>query len=80
MTSYSAAVPANTTATLYLPVNQASEKYASINGVSFVKKTTRNNIVVAEYELASGNFTFSITANSVTIKATSEKSPPRRRS
>lgn len=68
MTSYSAIVPANTTATLYLPVNNNIDNFGTANGVTFVKKTTRNNITVAEYRLASGSYEFAISTNAVTVK------------
>jgi len=70
MTSYSAVVPANTTATLYLPVNPTSEKFTAINGAFFVKKTTRNNIIVAQYGLSSGSFIFVIATEGVTVRTT----------
>lgn len=66
MTSYSCVVPANTTATLYLPVSEASESFGETYGASFVGKTTRNNITVARYELSSGSFAFVITEGGVT--------------
>jgi alpha-L-rhamnosidase len=69
ITSFSAVVPANTTATLYLPVNNALAKFKGTKGVTFVKKTTRNNITVAEYELSSGSFNFTINVNGVTVTA-----------
>ncbi len=68
MTSYSTVVPANTTATLYLPVNATLNNFATTNGVTFKGKTTHNNTPVAEYELVSGSFEFSISASGVTVK------------
>jgi alpha-L-rhamnosidase len=67
MTSFKTVVPANTTATLYLPVNVALSKFKGTKGVKFVKKTNRNNIVVAEYELLSGSFNFTVTADGVDV-------------
>ncbi len=69
MTSYNAVVPANTTATLYLPVNDSLADFKGTKGVTFVKETTRNNITVAEYELSSGSFNFTIKANGVSVTA-----------
>lgn len=69
MTSYNAAVPANTTATLYLPVNDTIANFKATKGVTFVKKTTRNNITVAEYELSSGSYSFTINARNVIVTA-----------
>ncbi len=68
MTSYRAVVPANTTATLYLPVNNALENFGAVDGASFIEKSTRNHITVAKYELSSGSFHFTITANGVILE------------
>ncbi len=67
MTSYSAVVPANTSATLYLPVSESATDFATSKGVKFIGKTTHNNITVAEYELSSGSFDFAIGGTSVTV-------------
>ena len=68
MTAYSATVPANTDATLYLPVSASAGNFASITGAKFIAKTTRNNVTVAQYELTSGSFDFTINSNGVTVK------------
>jgi alpha-L-rhamnosidase len=67
MTSLTVTVPANTTATLYLPVGDGLEKFSNAQGAAFVKKTTRNNVTVAEYNLSSGKYEFKIGAGSVAI-------------
>ena len=69
MTSFNAVVPANTTATLYLPVNKGLVKFKVTKAVKFVKTTTHNNITVAEYELSSGSFKLTIIANGVAATA-----------
>lgn len=66
MTSFSTVVPSNTTATLYLPVNDNLLKFKGTKGVKFVRKTTRNNVTVAQYELTSGSFSFTISGTGVT--------------
>lgn len=65
MTTYSAVIPANTTATLYLPVSSSQGSFKSSRGVTFIKTTTRNNMNVLEYELSSGSFNFTITEDGV---------------
>ena len=60
MTSYRATVPANTTATLYLPVAAGFSDFDTIPGVKFIRKTSHFSISVAEYELQSGTFEFTI--------------------
>ncbi|MBN2482553.1 MAG: family 78 glycoside hydrolase catalytic domain [Bacteroidales bacterium] len=67
MTSYSAVVPANTTATLYLPVGETAENFGETNGVTYVGNTTRNNLNVAQYELSSGKFDFTISSGGITV-------------
>jgi len=71
MVSYRAVVPANTAATLYLPIGTDSRKFNSTKGIAFVKKTIRNHREVAQYELSSGSFQFTFAADGIT--ATSGK-------
>jgi len=68
MKSFTAVVPANTTATLYLPVNDLHVKFRSAKGAKFIRTTMRNNIPVAEYELLSGGFSFTIREKDVVVK------------
>ncbi len=67
LTSFSASVPANTTATLYLPVTEAMSEFRGTKGVKFIRKTIHNNIVVAEYEMLSGRFNFAVTSRGVNV-------------
>ena len=60
MTSYQTTVPTNTTATLYLPVSEPIKEFNSIPGAKFIRKTSHFSVPVAEYELASGSFEFTI--------------------
>jgi alpha-L-rhamnosidase len=69
MTSLTVTVPANTTATLYLPISGSLERFGAAQGAAFVKKTTRNNVTVAEYDLSSGKYEFKIGADSVAAAA-----------
>ena len=68
MTSYKAVVPANTSATLYLPVNDKLSDFGEKEGVKFMEKTRRNNLAAAKYEISSGSFDFKIDTNGVTVK------------
>jgi alpha-L-rhamnosidase len=73
MTSYSATVPANTTATLYLPIGktfnkEAVEKFENILGVEFIGFATRNNIEVAVFNLLSGGYDFEVKGGKLTAK------------
>lgn len=61
MLSYITTVPPNTTATLFLPIAQSVDEFATTQGVKFIKKTTHFNVPVAEYELKAGTFEFIIT-------------------
>ncbi|MBN2028816.1 family 78 glycoside hydrolase catalytic domain [bacterium] len=69
MTGYSTVVPANTTATLYLPVSEGFNHFGSVSGVAFVGKTVHNHVPVAQYEISSGSFHFTITEDGVTVSA-----------
>lgn len=68
MTALSANVPANTSATLYLPVDEQHIKFRSVKGAKFERVTTRNNIPVAQYELSSGSYSFIIRERDVVVK------------
>jgi len=68
MTSYTATVPANTSATLYLPVSDSLNDFGESEGVVYKGKTTRNNIIVAEYEILSGTYEFTISSSGVNVK------------
>jgi alpha-L-rhamnosidase len=66
MTAYTTTVPANTTATLYLPV--AASTYGNATGVRYVGKTQHNGVECAQYELSSGTFSFELQGNQVVVK------------
>lgn len=67
LTSYRTTVPANTTATLYLPVTESVTDFKETTGVKFIKKHLRHAIPVAVYELESGSFEFVIKGNRVEL-------------
>ena len=67
MTSYKATVPANTTATVYLPVADAVQNASNCEGATFKGFTTRNGRRAACYELVAGTYEFSI-GSTVTVR------------
>jgi len=65
MKSYSAVVPPNTNATLYLPLGQTINEssldgFENIPGVTFIGLTTNNGIDVAKFELSAGGYDFKV--------------------
>lgn len=56
--TYEAKIPANTTADLYLPIEEEVECNVSSEGIIYRGITNYYNIKVARFELASGNFIF----------------------
>jgi len=68
ITGYKATVPANTTATLYLPVTNDVSHFESITGAKFIRKTHHLSTLVAEYELDSGTFEFAVSNDRVSVK------------
>jgi alpha-L-rhamnosidase len=66
LTSYATTVPANTTATLYLPVEEAVSGFAKVPGVSFVGMSERNGLDVAQFELGAGGYEFDVDGSKVT--------------
>ena len=67
MTSYSCTVPANTAATVYLPVGDAVTAATGCEGAVFKGFTVRNGRRTASYEVSSGSYAFTIGA-SVSVK------------
>ena len=61
MTSYKAEVPANTTATLYLPITEDTANALTVpEGATFAGMTQHNGQTCAQYELVSGSYSFEI--------------------
>lgn len=61
METYHAEIPANTTATLYLPVSgNAAEKFEPIKGVSEAEEVEHNGQMTVKLELESGGYDFKI--------------------
>ncbi|MDR2970048.1 MAG: glycoside hydrolase family 78 protein [Tannerellaceae bacterium] len=68
MTGYKVSVPANTTATLYLPVSDAVAEFEEGEGIDFVRRTTHHFRPAAEYSLSSGQFELKITNGKVEVR------------
>ena len=66
MTSYEATVPANTSATLYLP---AAGEITECEGVSVTGDAVHNGIETQQIELAAGSYHFEIGAGSISATA-----------
>jgi len=67
MTSYDVTVPANTTATLYLPTS--STNVTSVEGATYVESTEHNAIPVQVFQLVAGSYHFEISGDAVTVTA-----------
>ncbi len=72
LNSYSATVPANTSATLYLPVSgkfsaQAAKKVKTCAGVTYRGLSVRNGIPVMVFRLQSGGFDFTSDGSRITV-------------
>ncbi len=64
LTSYNVTVPANTTATLYLPTEaEMSDGGQAADGVQFIGADTHLGRRVAHFELQSGTYSFSLQAD-----------------
>ena len=69
LTSYSCTVPANTSATLYLPVEASSmEGFAAAEGVVFEGMTKRNGREVARLKLLAGEYKFTLSGDKWAVK------------
>ncbi|WP_069986809.1 family 78 glycoside hydrolase catalytic domain [Massilioclostridium coli] len=61
LTSYEAVVPANTTATLYLPVSEeAVADFTAIDGITYVGMEEHNGQMTAKFNLEAGGYNFSL--------------------
>lgn len=58
MTSFEADIPANTTATLFLPVAESVTDFGKAEGVEHIGTETHNGVLCARYELSSGTHRF----------------------
>lgn len=67
LTSYRTTIPANTTATLYLPVADVVSACKEIEGAKFMGKSFRHGIPIAVYELESGSFEFVVRGDQVEV-------------
>lgn len=66
LASYHARIPANTTATLYLPAGNADAQQApAVPGVEFQGMATHNGQPVAEFTLESGGYDFTISGGMI---------------
>lgn len=70
LTSYDVTVPANTSATLYLPVSADSVEVCE--GVTDTGATTHNCIDVEEFEVVSGTYHFEVSEGAVTVTVVTE--------
>jgi hypothetical protein len=59
LSSYSAVIPANTTASLYLPVEGVSNVVSTL-GAAYKGMTTHNGMATAEFALSSGGYNFEV--------------------
>lgn len=67
ISTYRVVVPANTKATLYLPIENNIRIFGESLGVCFVGKSIHNNRRVATYELDSGTFLFKINKDNISV-------------
>ena len=65
--TYHVEIPANTTATLYLPVDEAAASaMPETAGIAFTGMNTNNGETVAEFTLESGCYDFQMTDGAIT--------------
>ncbi|MDR0381956.1 MAG: family 78 glycoside hydrolase catalytic domain [Oscillospiraceae bacterium] len=66
LSAYSCAVPANSTATLYLPVDSVGN-LQTVTGAVFAGMTDNNGRAAAKFEVISGGYDFTVTENGVVV-------------
>jgi len=67
LTSYKCTVPANSSATLYLPANTVGN-FTNITGLTYEGMTERNGTQTAEFSVSSGAFEFDVSNAGVTAR------------
>ncbi|MCL2164091.1 MAG: family 78 glycoside hydrolase catalytic domain, partial [Oscillospiraceae bacterium] len=64
LSTYSCTCPANTSATLYLPVDESDmNDFYQIPGVTYLGMEEHNGVDCAKFDLLSGSYDFEVTAN-----------------
>ncbi len=76
MTSYSTTVPANTVATLYLPVTDKIGTFKSVPGVNFTGMGERNGQQTAVFKLGAGSYEFKIDGRNVSAEVVGDYVTP----
>ncbi|MCL2165467.1 MAG: glycoside hydrolase family 78 protein, partial [Oscillospiraceae bacterium] len=66
LSAYNCVVPANTTATLFLPVKSVGN-LKTVYGAEFQGMDTHNGVIVAEFELMSGGYDFTVDNGNVVV-------------
>lgn len=68
LTGYRAEIPANTTATLYLPVSaEAVNGFKNIDGVTFLGMEEHNGEMSAKFSVQAGSFSFAIDGGKLSV-------------
>ncbi len=68
MLSYSATVPANTTATLYLPMSADMDGFKAVSGVTYIGTEVRNGVETLKFNLLSGGYDFTVVDGKLIVK------------
>ena len=73
MLTFKVTVPANTAATLYLPLPESAQAlpasaFSSLPEATYTGMTQRNGRPTARYELSSGTYSFTITSSAITLE------------
>lgn len=65
--TYHAVIPANTTATLYLPVSQGeADGFQNISGIAFDGMVQHNGVTTAQFTLQAGGYDFTVSDGKLT--------------
>lgn len=67
LTSYEVTIPANTAATLYLPVT--AKEISEVEGAKYIGSEPHNGIETEKFELVAGTWRFEVSGENITITA-----------
>ena len=67
MSSYHAEIPANTSATLYLPVTEEMAKSINVEGIAFTSMEENNGETVAAFTVQAGGYDFTIDGDKLNV-------------
>jgi len=68
MKTFKTTIPANTSATVFVPIEDGVANFSECNGAKYIGKEVHNGKTCAKYEVESGTYEFTMSASAVEVK------------